>query len=70
MLRADTETDHPAEHPPDRRQLQARAGTLRDSLVTCPRGLRDVLAWRTGFPDVTVLVELMRKILLPLLTSG
>lgn len=37
------------------------AGTLRESLITCLRGMRDVLAGRTSFPDVTVLVELLRE---------
>ncbi|MFC7624478.1 TetR/AcrR family transcriptional regulator [Microlunatus sp. GCM10028923] len=46
---------------PDLTRPIETAGTLRDSLLTCLRGMRDVLAGRTGFPDVTVLVELMRE---------
>lgn len=46
---------------PDLSGSLEETGTLRESLITCLRGMRDVLAGRTAFPDVSVLVELMRE---------
>lgn len=46
---------------PDLARTIETAGTLRESLLTCLGGMRDVLAGRTGFPEVSVLVELMRE---------